>query len=82
MTTQTTSNISEQQAHNAVLFICSQTPPGGWVMRQPPSNPLPGTVVRYRVVNLSPVTVAPHRQVVAEGDTWAEVLEQLAGGAA
>ena len=73
---------TEQQAHDDVLRLCGETPPGGWVMREQPANPLPGYQwkARYRVINLSRGTVAPYREIVAEADTWVDVLDLLSTG--
>ena len=71
--------LTEQQAHDEVLRRCQVTPGGGWVMRSAPENPIPGYewTAKHRVSNLSPVAVAPHREIVAEGNTWKEVLQML-----
>lgn len=68
---------AEQQAHDEVLRLCRQTPAGGWVMRQAPENPIKPWPARCNVFNLSRYAVWPHRELVASGGTWAEVLGQL-----
>ncbi len=72
---------TEQRDHDEILRLCGETPPGGWVMRQAPSNPIKGYewATKYRVINLSPNGFTPYRKIVAEGDTWTDVLDQLAG---
>lgn len=68
----------EDTARSEVLRLCHLTPPGGWVMRRAPDNPIPGYWPhRCNVFNLSPVAIAPHREAVAQGDSWVEVLAQL-----
>lgn len=64
-------------AHDEVLALCRQTPTGSWVMRKAPENPIKPWPAPCLVINLSPVTVWPHRKIVAKGETWTEVLEVL-----
>lgn len=66
-------NETEQKAHDEVLRRCRKTPPGAWVMRNGVQKQKP-----CNVVNLSPGGYAPHRDIVADGETWLEVLRSIA----
>ena len=70
---------TERAAHDEVLQICRaprHTPGAQWVMREAPSNPIPGYEweTRYRVQD---VGSWQDKQPVAAGDTWLEVLNAL-----
>ena len=66
--------MDEKQAHDAVLKWC-RAEGGQGLMRKAPENPIPGNEwkTRYRVFEAR----AWSPPIVAEGDTWAEVLANL-----
>ena len=65
---------AEQIAHDEILKWCRSTEKG--VMRIAPSNPIKGYewATRYRVLSMGSWDSKP---IIAEGDTWCEILEQL-----
>ena len=70
----------DTNAHDDVLALCRAN---AWVMRNAPENPMSGYEWshKHRVFNLNRYATAPNREIVAQGDSWEEVLTALKGEA-